>query len=100
MGLTELISITVEPNFKLSKNSELEVIESTAASSVSIVITKSLSLTTSPIVFEISAPNSFNGSAFSIDRLNAFNLNPDFNIFFAIGRPIRPVPINPIVIMV
>ena len=49
---------------------------------------------------EFGAPNSFSGSAFSIDRLKAFNLNPDFNIFLAIGRPIRPVPINPIVIMV
>ena len=71
-----------------------------ALSSVNIVIIKSLSLTTSLIDFEISAPNSFSGSAFYIERLKAFNLNPDFNIFLAIGRPIRPVPINPIVIMV
>ena len=40
------------------------------------------------------------GSALFIERLKAFKLNPDFNKFVAIGRPIRPVPINPIFIMV
>ena len=39
------------------------------------------------------------GSALFIVRLNALNFNPDFNIFFAIGRPIRPVPTKPIFIM-
>ena len=51
-------------------------------------------------VFDISAPNSFIGSALLIERLNAFSLKPDFNKFIAIGRPIRPVPIKPIFIMV
>ena len=29
-----------------------------------------------------------------------FKLNPDFSKFFAIGKPIRPVPIKPILFMV
>ena len=45
------------------------------------------------------AENIFNVSSFSIDRLNAINLNPEFKIFLAIGRPIRPVPIKPMLIM-
>ena len=32
--------------------------------------------------------------------LKAFKLKPDFNIFFAIGRPIRPIPIKPIFLLI
>ena len=53
-----------------------------------------MSLTTLLKVFDISAPNSFKGSALLIDRLNTFKLIPAFNKFFAIGKPIRPVPIK------
>ena len=74
VGLTELISITVVPDFKLSKKLELFITSSIAVSSVSIVIKTSLSFTTSLIVDEISAPKSFNGSALLCDLLNAFKL--------------------------
>ena len=77
----------VDPDFKLSNNSEWLIIASTAISSVNIVIIKLLSLTTSPKLYDISAPNSFKGSALLIDLLNTFNLIPDFNKFFAIGKP-------------
>ena len=95
-GLTELMSITVAPVLIFFKKSGFFITSSTAISSVNIVIITSQLLTTSFIDFEISAPNFLNGSAFSIDLLNTLSLNPDFNKFFAIGKPMRPVPIKPI----
>ena len=63
VGFTELMSITVAPDFKLSKKSELFITSSIAVSSVNIVITTSLSFTTSLIELAISAPKFFKGSA-------------------------------------
>ena len=40
--------------------------------------------------------NSFSGSALFFDLLNTVKLYPAFTIFLDIGRPIRPMPINPI----
>ena len=88
--------MTVEPDIILSAKSGFFITSFTAMSSVNIVIITSLSFITSLIDFEISAPNFLNGSAFSIDLLNALSLKPDFNKFFAIGKPMRPVPIKPI----
>ena len=100
VGLTELISITVAPDFKLSKKLGLSITSLIAISSVSIVITTSLSFTTSFIEVVISAPNSFKNSAFFCDLLNTFKLYPPFNIFFAIGRPIKPMPIKAIFLLI
>ena len=63
VGLIELISMTVVPDFKFSKKLELSITSLIAPSSVNMVITTSLSLTTSSIEDTISAPNSFKGSA-------------------------------------
>ena len=63
VGLTELISMTVAPDFKFSKKLGLSITSSIAESLVSMVIITSLSLTTSSIEVVISAPNSFKGSA-------------------------------------
>ena len=71
-----------------------------------MVITISLSFTTSSIDLDMIPPNSFKGSALlsvllkAGYELNAFKLNPALKIFLAIGKPIKPIPIKPIFLLI
>ena len=96
LGFAELISMTVDPFFKFFKNSELKYIFFIALSSDNMVIIRSWSLTTSFRELHTFAPNFFSLMALFLVLLKTLTSYFDFRRFLAIGNPIKPIPIKPI----
>src|SRR5215475_4134916 len=69
---------------------------SSAGGSLTIVISTSASLAASFGDFASFAPAATNSSARDAVRFHTITACPAFTKFIAIGRPIRPSPINPI----